>query len=110
MPTIDLRNVELRSQQGLRTATVLEPSPQPRQRQLHRSRAEMESLIIYTLCMAAGRGLTRLEIARAIDRAKTPHFVAVLESLVERGRVYRFQTLYRGMVMYLYEVSYDAPC
>lgn len=104
MPTLDLRRPDVRSEYGLRTETVQEPLWSWQNRQQHRSRADTEVLILEAL-RTAGRPLTRLDIARAAQRAKTPHFIQILETLVSDGLVARRQTLWRGVVMYLYEVN-----
>lgn len=104
MPTLDLRAPSLRQQHGLMTVTVLEPFQRDDGGQQHRGRADTEALILDAL-RHAGRPLTRLDVARALNRAKTPHFIQILETLVAEGRVVRKHGQWRGVVMYLYEVT-----
>lgn len=89
MATIDLRSFEARQRFGLRSGNVSERSQREKREQYHRGRAESQALI-YSACVSA-EYLTRLEIARAVGRAKTPHLVALIEELVEHGILVRHE-------------------
>lgn len=90
MATIDLRSFEARQRFGLRSGNVSKRSQREKREQYHRGRAESQALI-YSACVSAERYLTRLEIARAVGRAKTPHLVALIEQLVEDGILVRHE-------------------
>ncbi|MBC8098127.1 MAG: hypothetical protein H7Y11_01675 [Armatimonadetes bacterium] len=64
---------------------------------------EATTIAIYDAVRAAPVPLTRLEIARAIQRRKTPHLIVLIESLVQQGWLHRTQSAYHnGVVVYLY--------
>ena len=103
---IDLRDPALREEWQLSLGfadTVLEPSRHSNRRQEHRGRAETQALILDALRMA-NRPLTRLEIARAVGRAKTPWLIALIDALVADGLVRPGVGEYRGLSCWKYEV------
>jgi predicted transcriptional regulator len=61
---------------------------------------------IYNVVHAAPTPLTRLEIARAIQRRKTPHLIAIIEEMVRKGWLIRTSSSYHnGVVVYLYSAA-----
>lgn len=51
----------------------------------------------------AYRELTRRDIAKALDRAKTPHLIALIESMVTDGFLTcRSDTMPNGVIVYKY--------
>ncbi len=60
-------------------------------------------LAIYETLRDSPTPLSRLEIARAIQRRKTPHLIQIIEEMVRKGWLTRTQTAYHnGVVVYLY--------
>lgn len=84
MAKIDLRDEKKRSENGLITGTVSKPFQHSKKGEKHRGRAETENMIM-SYVIKTGREVTRLEICRAINRAKTPHLIAILNDLVNEG-------------------------
>lgn len=82
---IDLRCPTERQALGLTTETVPAQS-QPYQRK--RTRRDTETAILDAL-YEAGRPLSRLDICRAVGRAKSPHLIAVIEALCTDGEIKR---------------------
>ena len=91
MPTIDLRDPELRALAGLATETVSGPSQQNGQAANGRSRAETIDLVI-ALLMEHGP-MTRNELCRALGRKKSPHLRALFEQMAAEGQIRRGFTL-----------------
>lgn len=102
MATIDLRTDAARREFGLEDTTVSGPSQRGKNGDSHRSRAEALTLIVDVLKHAA-RPMTRLQIARAIHRAKTPYLVGVINELVESGDLSETARVRpNGAIEYLY--------
>jgi hypothetical protein len=58
---------------------------------------------IYETVKNAHTPLTRLEIARAIQRRKTPHLINIIEEMVSKGWLARTQGMFHnGVVVYYY--------
>lgn len=58
---------------------------------------------IYEVVKHSPTPMTRLEIARAIGRHKTPHLIVVIEEMVQKGWLTRTSsTFHNGVVMYVY--------
>lgn len=108
MPTLDLRDPELRAKYGLRPQnadTVSIPSRWRKQpKQDHRSRVETQRLILQTLA-AADRPLSRTQIMRAIGRSKCPRLLDVIAEMVALGLIIEHESSYRHLFMYVYEVA-----
>lgn len=105
MSTLDLRNSDIREKHGLMNETVTAQSHHRRTVQTHRDRAETRALIVHAL-YEVGQPMTRLQLARHIARAKTPHLVGLIEELVGEGIVARTQAIgANGVVVYWYEVA-----
>lgn len=105
MTQIDLRDSEMRKQLGLFDSTVLEPSQQRHrvQKGQWRGRLETEQLILEA---CAYQELTRLQIARTLGRAKTPHLVNLVEDMVRAGLLAcRSDTMPNGIVCFFYQVQ-----
>lgn len=102
---LDLRDSTLREQAGLLNETVTLPSHQAANSEpIHRPSGETRGLIIGAI-YSAGQELTRLEIARALGRKKTPWLTALIEDMVAAGALYRIHTPARnGVICYLYGV------
>lgn len=61
---------------------------------------------IYEVVHASPIPLTRLEIARAIQRRKTPHLIVIIEEMVRKGWLIRTSSAYHnGVVVYLYSAA-----
>ena len=86
MATIDLRTDAARRDFGLPDDTVSIPSRDTKNGGTHRSRAEALALIVDVL-KHAPRPMNRAQIAKAIQRAKTPYFTGLLLELVEAGDI-----------------------
>lgn len=91
MPTIDLRDPELRALAGLATETVSVPFQQNGPARNGRGRAETAALVIALL---TERGVqTRLQLCRALGRAKSPHLIDLFEQMAAEGQIRRGFTL-----------------
>lgn len=68
----------------------------------YRSNEETLALIIRAVA-AAPRPLKRTEICKAIKRAKSPHMIQIIESLVETGQLNRTHYIQaNGVIVYTY--------
>lgn len=107
MPTIDLRDTALRSAVGLSNGAVTETVPIQFQwrkpKRQYRDRAETRVAVLDVL-KAAPCPMSRREIARALDREKSPGIIGVIRELVADGAVVEIESSWRGALMYLYEV------
>lgn len=86
MATIDLRTPEARAAFGLTDTTVSIPSRRFQLGRPERSRAESLAAIVEALDKAS-TPLTRAQIARAIERAKTPHLIGMINQLADAGTI-----------------------
>lgn len=87
---LDLRDEGKRMEYGLRPETVLERSQKAK---TGHNRAERDDML-QSICNAvynAPAPLTRLEICRAVNRAKSPHLIALIDELYTRGFIARQQ-------------------
>ena len=101
---LDLRDEKLRSELGLRT--VSSPSQKPQRQEKRPAEQAMamirEHVLNHPFC-------TRLEIARAIGRSKSPYLLAQIEWLVMNGTLARsIQIRANGAIEYRYIVVDDA--
>jgi hypothetical protein len=104
MVHLDLRDSEIRQQEGLSDGTVTSPSQHRHIHQEHRDRAATEQLILRALYEASAP-MSRLQIARALGRSKTPWLYSIIESLVADQLLIKTQRLgANGVVVYWYEV------
>lgn len=110
MPHFDLRNPSDRAALGLPDNlnpdvdgdTVSIPSHQRRNLQKHTSRAVALSMILQAV-KAAREPMTRLQIARAIGKAKSPHSIGLIMALVESGDLTETAHVKpNGLIEYLY--------
>lgn len=101
MAKMDFRDDKKRAEFGLATGTVSKPFQHGNKGGKHRSRAETENAIL-SYVIKTGREVTRLEIARGINRAKTPHLISVIDALVESGTLVNNQRLERGFDVHYY--------
>lgn len=103
MATIDLRDDDIRAAFNLdKDGTVLKPSQRGRKVQGRREVGETRDLIVQIVKMSP-KPMTRLQIARALERSKTPHLVALIMELADAGRI--FETVHHranGMLEYRY--------
>lgn len=77
-------------------------------KQDHRPKDETLALIVDAVA-AAPAGLTRTQIARAIERTKTPHLIDLIESLVDEGYLQRHIKIFgNGVEGYLYLIVDEA--
>jgi len=71
-------------------------------KQDHRPKDETRQLILMAVANSPA-GLTRTEIANTLDRAKTPHLIDLIESLVEAGDLQReIKVFGNGVEGYIY--------
>lgn len=71
-------------------------------KQDHRARDEARQMIIQAVS-AANSGLTRTQIARVLERTKTPHLIDLIEELVEEGHLVRHVKVFgNGVEGYIY--------
>lgn len=106
-PVIDLRDPALREEWQLSLGFMDTVPIPPRRRksvQEHRGRGETEAMIVDAL-RSANRPLTRLEIARLIQRAKSPWLIALIEALVSNGKIIAVESEYRGFQCWTYVVA-----
>ena len=103
MAKIDLSTTESRIENGLSIGTVALPSHH-RSNKHQQKRGRGETIIaIIDAVYDASEPLSRLEIARAIGRAKTPHLVSIIEGLVQQNVLIRYVTVAsNGAPMYFY--------
>lgn len=96
MATINLRPSEVRMEAGLDVNPIPKPS-QPKRP------VEDTYELIWDHVVKSG-GATRLEICRAIGRAKTPWLLGLIERMVESGWLTRQLESYRlnGAQVYVY--------
>lgn len=74
-------------------------------KQEHRERDETLNLIL-TAIENNPSGLTRTQIATALNRTKTPHLITLIESLVASGYIQRQVKIFgNGVEGYLYKVT-----
>lgn len=74
-------------------------------KQDHRPRDETLALIVDVVANHAGP-ITRTQIAKALERAKTPHLIDMIEGLVEAGYlVRRVKVFGNGVEGYIYELA-----
>jgi predicted transcriptional regulator len=72
---------------------------------VHRTQDETRSAI-FEIVASSSRPLSRREIAEALGRAKSPHILNMIESLVEQGYFVRtITTRHNGVQGYAYTVS-----
>lgn len=73
--------------------------------QEHRPREESRELILQLLAKSAN-GLSRSQIAKLIERAKSPHLIEVLEELVGEGLLERYIKIYaNGVEGFVYRLE-----
>ena len=73
-------------------------------KQDHRPRDEARELILQALADAKS-GLTRTQIANAMERAKTPHLIDLIEELVDEGILTRHVKVFgNGVEGYIYSL------
>ncbi|MGJ3239530.1 MAG: hypothetical protein ACFE0Q_12545 [Anaerolineae bacterium] len=71
----------------------------------HRAREETLRLITEAVTAHPG-GMTRTQIARAIERTKTPHLINLIESLVDTGVLRRQVKVFgNGVEGYIYHTQ-----
>jgi hypothetical protein len=87
MATITLRTPEERANFGLFDVTVTEQSQRFEGYAKYRSRGESLDLIV-TVLKTAGAPMTRLQIAKAIGRAKSPTLYGMIDELATAGRIF----------------------
>jgi predicted transcriptional regulator len=74
-----------------------------------RSRDESRQMVLATLTEAA-HPLSRTQLAYALDRQKTPHFIRLLDEMVEDGLLTReIRTLSNGVRGYYYRSDTKKP-
>lgn len=74
-------------------------------KQNHRARDNSLGLIMEAVRNNPG-GLTRTQIARTLNRTKTPHLIDLIEELVEDGYLQRqIKTFGNGVEGYLYRIA-----
>jgi len=73
--------------------------------QEHRTREETRRLILRSV-QESQEPLSRTQIARALNRRKTPHLIAVIDELVDEGLLTReVTTLHNGVEAYVYHAT-----
>jgi hypothetical protein len=109
MTTFDLRSPALREQFGLHqpdySEIVSKLSQWRKESRPYRDRAVSRNAVLLALRDAAPVALTRLEIARAIQRAKGPTVVNALNDLMADGLVTSYVEPYRNSGRYVYVLS-----
>jgi rRNA maturation protein Rpf1 len=74
-------------------------------KQDHRPRDEARELILQAIT-EANSGLTRTQIANAIERTKTPHLIDLIEELVDEGHLTRHVKVFgNGVEGYIYSLT-----
>lgn len=82
--------------------TVSKPSQRGRNIQGRRDVGETRQMIVQ-IVKASPKPMTRLEIARALERSKTPHLVALIVELADNGQIFEHvRTLQNKMLEYTY--------
>lgn len=103
MVGIYIRGQLIEADLPLEDETVLKQSHLQQRGQLHRGRAETARQIIEQL-YTSERPMTRREILKSLNRAKSPHLIAILERMVSEGLIVRHEYQQRnGLPCYLYE-------
>ena len=102
MATIDLRDEDVRAAFNLNSdGTVLKPYQRGRI-EGRRPVGETRQMIVEIVQRAAAP-MTRLQIAKALERSKTPHLVGIITELADGGRIVeRVEQLANGMLEYRY--------
>jgi hypothetical protein len=71
----------------------------------HRPRDEARELILNAVS-GSTNGLSRSQIAKLIERAKTPHLIELIEELVNEGLLSRHIKIYaNGVEGYVYSIA-----
>lgn len=74
-------------------------------KQDHRPRDTARELILQAIT-EANSGLTRTQIADALERTKTPHLIDLIEELVDEGYLTRHVKLFgNGVEGYVYSLA-----
>lgn len=77
-------------------------------KQDHRPHDETRYLIVDAI-QTHNDPMTRTQIARALDRTKTPHLIEIIEDLVDEGYLVRYVKIFgNGVEGYVYALA-DAP-
>lgn len=101
--TLDLRDPLVRAKAGLSTVSV--PSQKPARQEKRPAEQAMKMIRQFVL---KNPNCTRLEIARAIGRAKTPYLLTQIEWLVNTGTLGRSTNIRpNGVIEYRYIVVDD---
>lgn len=101
MAQLDLRDPALREELGLSTVSV--PSHHRSKQQKRRMGEAIELIGAY---VEAHPGCTRLDIARGLDRAKSPHLIVQIEWLVTQKVILREHVIREnGAVEYRYRIA-----
>lgn len=78
-------------------------------KQDHRPRDETRILIVEAIHQHQGP-MTRTQIARALDRTKTPHLIELIEELVDEGYLQRYVKIFgNGVEGYVYALADSFP-
>lgn len=103
MPTIDLRDTDVRAAFNLdKDGTVLTPYQRGRMIAGRRSVGETMEMIV-DVVKNAPQPMTRLQIARALERSKSPHLVGLIVELAESGAIFEHvRALPNGYLEYRY--------
>lgn len=102
MVRLDLRDSTERAEYGLASETIMKPHVKAYPRVWH-NRADAKAQIEWAVKMGCQ---TRLEIARAISRKKTPHLISLIEELVTERMINRHHsTAPNGVLMYYYSTN-----
>lgn len=103
MLTLDLRDPDVRKEAGLDTVSI--PS---RNRSLQHKRPKGQALELIADFVTAHPGCTRSDIARGLDRAKSPHLIVQIELLVQAQVIVREHVIRAtGAVEYRYRIAED---
>lgn len=101
--TLDLRDEAVRAEAGLRTVSI--PSQKPARQE---KRSMEQAMTMIREFVLEHPNCTRLEIARAIGRAKTPYLLSQIEWLVLHGTLARTTNVRpNGAIEYRYIVVDD---
>lgn len=101
--TLDLRDESLRAEVGLRTVSI--PSQSKKRQEKRPMEQAMEMICAF---VRDNPNCTRLEIARAIGRAKTPYLLTQIELLVQAGTLARTHIIRpNGVIEYRYFYAGD---
>jgi hypothetical protein len=88
--TLDLRDPKERQRAGLASGTIPPQFWKNLDTVLQEKRAVGDTRrLIVDLVYDSPKPLTRLQIARLIDRKKTPHLIGLIEQLVAEGAITR---------------------